>query len=236
MRIERNNGLPVQRTFTANIGKTKTWEETLEFLNAHSHTNSPHLDSTQDLNLVKKIETAFRKHPSKETLMIDETHRYGELFNARGVISSSKATLIDTEPARSDSEAPVLNILRRIVDPANRKSFNKLMGEEHAPIYQNWWDKNIKPIWGDINERFRENTFFEGNHDAEFNRDFNAQSGIKTTVTSVMRNGVFVEYRKTPHEEKTAQELYEQVYPREKEDKYQRFGNKVANFLRKIFN
>ena len=76
-------------------------------------------------------------------------------------MESSRAAFIDTEPARSDSIAPIFNIFRRILDSENKKQFNRLVGEEHAPIYESWWKENIAPIWEDINKNFRETTFFK---------------------------------------------------------------------------
>ena len=46
------------------------------------------------------------------------------------------------------------------------------MGYRHNDIYDSWWNENISPIWNDINEKFRTKTFFDGNHDKEFNQDF----------------------------------------------------------------
>lgn len=210
--------------FKANVLKTPALTASMEYMQKHSHPKKGFYDSAPDLALTKKIIKAFTKHPSKENIEIEETFRYNEMFNARGVISSSKATLVDTEPARSDSIAPVLNVLRRIVDPANKKSFNKLVGEEYSKDYQPWWNKNIKPIWGQINERFREETCFEGNRDAQFNAMFNAQSGEKRQVTSTMKDGQFVDYRKIKEAE--------QVSDQKPEEKH---TNKFISYLKAVF-
>lgn len=225
MRIERTQTVSNKQTFRANVVNTKTLTETIEYMERHSNPPKGWYNNAQDLSLTKKIVKALKKHPSKENLEIEQTHRYGELFNARGVISSGKATLIDTEPARSDSIAPVLNIMRRIVDPANKKSFNKLMGEEHANDYQPWWDKNIRPIWSSINERFREDTCFEGNYDAKFNKKFNAQSGEKREVTPTMMHGKFVEYYKI-----------KQVQTPEPSTETNKPDGKIASFFKKLFS
>ena len=92
-------------------------------------------------------------------------------------MESSRAAFIDTEPARSDSIAPIKNIFRRILDPENKNQFNKLVGEEYAPVYNSWWEENIAPIWKDIDENFREKTFFDLKYDKAFNADFNRESG-----------------------------------------------------------
>ena len=235
MRIE--NDVATRPTYKANVSKTKVLKNTMEHMEKYSTATGDWYNTAEDLKLTKKIIKAFKKHPSHELVMIGETFRYGEMFNARGVISSSKATLIDTEPARSDSIAHVLNIMRRIIDPENKQSFNKLMGEEYSKDYQPWWDKNIKPIWGAVNERFRESTFFEGNHDAQFNRDFNAQSGVKTNVTKTLINGMFAHFNKKPPVEETSHELKKSIKTSQEKqsDKYQKIGDGIANFLRKVF-
>ena len=89
---------------------------------------------------------AFEKHPSKEEIVPDIYYIKGALYNARGSLTSSKITLVDTEPARSDSIAPILNIFRRILNPENKTSFNKLVGEEYTSEYENWWKNNIEPV------------------------------------------------------------------------------------------
>ena len=198
MRIDRVTSTTQNSTFKANVVKTGVLTSTIEYMEQYKTMPDGWHSCSEGLHLTKKIIHALKKHPSKESIEIEQTHRYGEMFNARGVISSSKATLIDTEPARSDSIAPVLNIMRRIVDPNNRASFNKLMGEEHAKDYQPWWDKNIKPIWEGIKDNFREETCFEGHQDERFNKLFNSQTGEKRNVTPTMLNEEFVEYYKNP--------------------------------------
>ena len=74
-------------------------------------------------------------------------------------------------------ENVIFNIFRRILDPENKKQFNRLVGEEYATVYESWWKENIAPIWEDINNNFREQTFFKKNYDKEFNADFNRESG-----------------------------------------------------------
>lgn len=149
----------------------------MDYLGRYTKAEKPYYNSAHDLELTNKIFDAFEKHPSKEVIIPDVVYLRDALFNARGTVTSSKAAFIDTEPARSDSIAPIFNIFRRILDPENKKQFNKLVGEEHAPVYESWWKENISPIWDDINHNFRESTFFEYNYDKKFNEDFNRESG-----------------------------------------------------------
>ncbi len=235
MRIENN--VAKRPTYTAKVVNTAVLTGAIDYMKQNSKAKGDWYNTAEDLKLTKKIIKAFKNHPSPESVMIGETFRYGEMFNARGVISSGRATLIDTEPARSDSIAHVMNIMRRIIDPENKVSFNKLMGEEYSKNYQPWWDKNIKPIWEDVNERFRESTFFEGNYDSQFNSDFNKQSGVKTNVTKTLVEGMFAHYNKKPPVEETTHELKKSMRtPQEvQSDKYQKIGDGIANFLRKVF-
>ena len=159
--------------------KTKDMQTYMDYLARYTKAEKPWYNSAKDLELTNKIFDAFEKHPSNEEIVPDVTYLKNTLTNARGTIESSKAAFIDTEPARSDSIAPIKNIFRRILDPENKKQFNKLIGEEHAPIYESWWKENISPIWEDINKNFRETTFFKKNYDKEFNADFNRESGRK---------------------------------------------------------
>ena len=157
--------------------KTSEMKNCMRYL--ENNTNAPDgwYNSKNDLILMNWIFKAFEKHPSKEEIIPDIYYIKGALYNARGSLTSSKTTLYDTEPARSDSIAPILNIFRRILNPENKDSFNKLVGEEYSADYSDWWNKNIAPVWKNINKSFREKTFFKGNYDKEFNKDFNEQTG-----------------------------------------------------------
>ena len=96
-------------------------------------------------------------------------------MGARGAIESRFANFIDVEPANQNKTHPIKNILRRILDPENKVKFNQLMGSKYDNIYDSWWQENIAPIWDKINSTFREETFFKGNYDKDFNKDFQAQ-------------------------------------------------------------
>ena len=213
MRIERTS-----TNFNANL-KGRVLQETMDYMERYSNPPKGFYDNSKDLKLTKRIIKAFKSHPSKEDIVVDTFYRKNELFNARGVVSSSKVTLTDTEPARSDSIAPTKNILRRILDPANKNSFNRLVGEEHSGIYENWWNKNIKPIWNDVNDRFRESTCFEGNRDREFNIRFNKQIGVETVKTK-------------PVDE--LQELEEELNMKQKPQEHRSVWDKLTSAFRDI--
>ena len=157
--------------------RTEEMHDFMDYLQRNVNSKQGWYNSKKDLNLIYQIFDAFEKHPSKEVIIPDVAYFKNCLFGARGTVKTSRAAFIDTEPARADSIAPVLNIFRRILDPQNKSSFNRLLGEEYAHRYDAWWQEQIAPIWDDVQERFRENTFFENRYDDEFNRDFNRESG-----------------------------------------------------------
>ena len=159
------------------VVKTNDMKNVMKYLQSNTKAPKGWYNSKSDLLLMNWILKAFEKHPSKEEIVPDIYYIKGALYNARGSLTSSKITLVDTEPARSDSIAPILNIFRRILNPENKTSFNKLVGEEYTSEYENWWKNNIEPVWDRINTKYRESTFFKGNYDKEFNEDFNEQKG-----------------------------------------------------------
>lgn len=180
MHVQAVNNYNNQQKFGAKVAIiTEDMKIFMDYLGRYTKAEKPWYNSAKDLELTNKIFDAFEKHPSKEVIIPDVAYFKDTLFNARGTIKSSKAAFIDTEPARSDSIAPIFNIFRRILDPENKKQFNKLVGETHTPIYESWWKENIAPIWEDINKNFRETTFFKKNYDKKFNADFNRESGNK---------------------------------------------------------
>lgn len=166
------------QNFKARVSvKTDQMKNFMNYLEQNTNAPKGWYNSKNDLAVMNKIFYAFEKHPSKEEIVPDVSYLKNVLVNARGTLSSSKLKLIDTEPARSDSIAPIKNIFRRILDPENKDSFNKLLGEEYADSYDKWWKDNIFPIWQHIKSNFRETTFFKGNYDKEFNEDFRSQKG-----------------------------------------------------------
>ena len=149
-------------TFTARLACGRSHVK--NFLNS----NSIDLNSKE---MVIKIANALEKHPSDAVVKIDIIKKSG-FYGTRGSVTSRFATYKDVEPVQNDGKTPIKNILRRILDPENKDCFNKLVGEKHSNIYNTWWNENIAPIWNEINENFRSKAFFKGNHDKEFNRDF----------------------------------------------------------------
>ena len=121
--------------------------------------------------LITKISEALKKHPSDVVIKPNIITKLG-IYSTRGSITSRFATYNDVEPVENDGKAPIKNILRRILDPENKNCFNKLVGEKYSNIYDTWWNENIAPIWNEINENFRTKTMFKGNHDKDFNQDF----------------------------------------------------------------
>ncbi len=178
MQVQAINNYNNQPNFSAKIVvKTDDMKLYMEYLNKYTKTKSQWYNSSKDLELTNKIFDAFEKHPSQEEIVPSVAYIKDVLFNARGTLESSKAAFIDTEPARSDSIAPLKNVFRRILDPENKQTFNRLLGDKYESAYEGWWKENIAPIWTDIKANFRETTFFKENFDKEFNADFNRESG-----------------------------------------------------------
>ena len=106
-----NNNQP---SFGAKIViKTKDMQTYMDYLARYTKAEKPYYNSSKDLELTNKIFDAFEKHPSKEEIVPDVVYLKNTLTNARGTITSSKAAFIDTEPAISDSIAPIFNIFNK---------------------------------------------------------------------------------------------------------------------------
>jgi hypothetical protein len=129
----------------------------------------------ENAKLMQGVIDAFKKYPSNLKVKASIINSPG-FWGARGVIETKYAKLIDVEPANQNRTHPIKNILRRILDPENKEKFNQLMGGKQDDIYDAWWAENISPIWDDINSTFREKTFFNGNYDREFNKDYAKQN------------------------------------------------------------
>ncbi len=111
--------------------------------------------SNKHIALFSKICDAFEKHPSNEILNTDVKYVKG-CFNARGVVDTSRGRIVDIEPSRSDDgQGPMEFLFRKLLDRDNKNIFNKLLGEEHSSVYDEWWNKNIKPIWNDVSNLYR---------------------------------------------------------------------------------
>ena len=126
--------------------------------------------------LVEKIIEAFQKHPS-DVFIKTSSKCKSQLYGIRGTIASRNVILTDVEPV-SDNISGIMNIFRRILNPENKDCFNALVGKKHQDIYNSWWQENIYPIWDKIDSNFRGKTFYTGNFDAEFNKDFREQREV----------------------------------------------------------
>ena len=133
--------------------------------------------SNHNIDLFSKICKAFENHPSEEVIETKVIYRNGELFNARGMLETSRGKITDIEPSRSDDgTGPMEYLFRKVLNPDNRKIFNSLLGEEYSNIYPKWWNENIKPLWNEINELYKiDTTIVDNPSEKEFNRIFRTQ-------------------------------------------------------------
>lgn len=177
MYIQPINNSP---NFNAKLNlQSKGFADYMEYLHMCKNVPKGQFNTSKNLGLFRKICKAFEKHPSNEVINADVKYRRSELFNARGFLETSKAHIIDIEPSRSDDgTAPMENILRKILNPDNKKLFNNLLGEKHKSSYNAWWDENIKPIWTDIQETFENNDILEEISESQLNRNFRRQKDI----------------------------------------------------------
>ena len=70
------------------------------------------------------------------------------------------------------------NILRKIIDPENKQMFHKLVGNEHESMYNAWWNKNIKPIWGGVKKTFNEGDTCPNISRKQYNKNFRQEVDI----------------------------------------------------------
>ena len=171
--------------FKAKLNLASTgFSEYIQYMISCRNAPEGYFNSSKNIKLFKKICDAFEKHPSNEVISADVIYRKHELYNARGVLKSSKIAIKDVEPCRSDDgTGPMENILRKILDPKNKKIFNKLVGEEYKSSYKSWWNKNIKKIWADIKDIY----FFDEDilpqiTENQYNKNFRKQIDIADKV------------------------------------------------------
>ena len=166
-----------QPTFNAKIVMTDDYKNYLKYIYKNSIQKTGCYNTKINTDLSEKIEYAFSKHPSDAEITPSIQYRYGELFNARGILKSKYGMLTDVEPARSDSgTAPIENILRKVLDPGNKKALNVILGKKYSNETDLWWKRFIAPIWKQISETFREETFPGSlSMDKQFNKAFNKQ-------------------------------------------------------------
>lgn len=177
MKIYSKSNIP---NFKASINKnTSSMKTACAYMEKHKNQEFPYKDTKTELELFNSIEKALAKHPSKEVLNITRIIDNRFFWNERALIKSTKASFVDVEPVRDDSIAGELGVIRRILDPENKKMFNELMGLEFSRNYDKWWNKHISPIWNSINNLYRENPAIEPNiSDSEYNECFRKQIDI----------------------------------------------------------
>lgn len=177
MRIYSKTDSP---NFKASINKnTSAMKTACAYMERCKDYEPPYANTKTELELFRLIEKALAKHPSKEVLNITRIIDNRFFWNERALIKSSKASFVDVEPVRDDSIAGELGVIRRILDPENKDMFNRLMGLEFSSKYDKWWNKNISPIWENINSLYRENPEIEPNiDDSEYNECFRKQIDI----------------------------------------------------------
>ena len=173
-----------QTNFKAHLNlKSSGFANYVKYMDSCKNAPKGCFNSRKNIKLFKKICDAFEKHPSDEIISADIKYRSGELFNARGVLKSSKVSIKDVEPSRSDDgTAPMQNILRKILDPDNEKMFNKLVGEKHKDSYKKWWNSNIKPIWPDIKKTFTAGDILPKITQEQYNKNFQKQVDITNRI------------------------------------------------------
>lgn len=166
--------------FKASINKnTPEMDLAISYMEKCKDNEFPYANTKTELELFGLIEKALEKHPSKEVLNIGRILDNRFFWNERATISSNRAKFVDVEPIRDDSIGGELGIIRRILDPANKDMFNRLMGLEFAGKYDKWWGKNIAPIWPQVNDLYRENPKIEPNiTDQQYNTCFRKQIDI----------------------------------------------------------
>lgn len=136
-----------------------------------------YFSSNRNIDLFSRICKAFKNHPSEEVIETKVIYRKGELFNARGVLETSRGKITDIEPSRSDDgTGPMEYLFRKLLNPENKEVFNGLLGKEYSNIYHKWWNTNIKPIWKEINELYKiDNTIVDNPSEKVLNRLFREQ-------------------------------------------------------------
>ena len=165
-------------TFSAKINlKSSGIAEYCDYLKRCKDAPKGCFSSNRNIDLFSKICKAFENHPSKEIIETKVVYRSGELFNARGMLETNRGKITDIEPSRSDDgTGPIEYLFRKLLHPDNKKVFNGLFGEEYSNIYPKWWNKNIKPIWNEINELYKiDDTIVNNPDEKEFNHLFRKQ-------------------------------------------------------------
>ena len=104
--------------------------------------------------LFQKIEQAIEKHPSDMYIFSGQTLRYGQKEFILGHIYNSNYNNYVGKTANSNGSKALASAWKEFLNPENSERFNLVLGKEHAHEYNGWWDKYIKPIWGEIQALF----------------------------------------------------------------------------------
>lgn len=175
MKIQQN--VNYNQNFGARINlNSRGIREYTEYLDRCKDAPKGYFCSNKNIKLFKSICKAISRHPSPEVIDADVYYRKGELFNARGVLETSKKRIVDVEPSRSDDgTAPMENLFRKLLNPENKDVFNSLLGKEYEGAYDKWWNKNIKPLWQNIRETYKMEEILHGVTEQDYNKAFRKQ-------------------------------------------------------------
>lgn len=172
MKINPINNTNQSTNFNARIAPNPEWNNYLRYINDFAPYREGFYNTAKNKTIIENFIKAVNANPSDALISIDTVIcNRNEMFNTRGRISSQYGVFIDTEPGRDDSNAPIENIIRRILNPENRAQMCKLFGTKNFTEQSNWWDEHIYPIWNSIKELFYEKTLFPKRGDERLGRD-----------------------------------------------------------------
>lgn len=171
MKVSPINNTQYNTNFNAKIVPNPEWNNYLRYIKEYAPYRQGVYNTSKNKTIIENFIKAIEANPSDAEISLDAFYRKNECFNARGVISSQYGKFTDTEPARSDSNVVIENIIRRILNPENRAQMCKLFGTNNFAEQSKWWDEYIYPMWNDIQEVFYERTLFPKRGDALLGRD-----------------------------------------------------------------
>jgi len=91
------------------------------------------------------LSDAVAKHPSENKIYL-RVNYIPDIGLSKGILSNLSDVYIDNT-LKTTGYYAVWSTWRNILDPKNKKEFHKLFGKKYEPIYDNWWQNNIQPIW-----------------------------------------------------------------------------------------
>ena len=172
MRIIPINNTNQSTNFNARIAPNPEWNNYLRYINEYAPYREGVYNTAKNKTIISKFIEALEANSSDALINIDTiVCNKDEMFNTRGRISSQYGVFVDTEPARDDSNAPIENIIRRILNPENRAQMCKLFGTKNFLEQSKWWDEHICSMWKGIQEVFYERTLFPRSGDRLIGRD-----------------------------------------------------------------